>query len=227
MAFGARNSERLPFNRRAPYIRRLILSGTTITKTITKKPETFDNRYRLPVDAYYHLKNLGYLQGKFEILDGEVIDKIGQNPPHATTLTRLLGILVMLFGAEFLRIQSPITLPSPDGLYNEPEPDAAITREQEPTYNHQHPTSQDILAIIEVSDTTLRTDLGVKAHLYARAAIPEYWVVDLQNRQLHIHRIPADDEYTEVTIHDETEIVAFVTRPDFPIPITQILPASR
>ncbi|HZT41277.1 MAG TPA: Uma2 family endonuclease [Chthonomonadaceae bacterium] len=76
----------------------------------------------------------------------------------------------------------------------------------------------------EISDTTLRTDLIVKARLYARAGIPEYWVLDLNARQLHIHREPADGEYTVVTIHAENETVAFASRHDAPIALADLLP---
>jgi|SRR5579871_968372 len=193
---------------------------------LASEPEMFPNRYRLPVEAYYRLMELGYLEGRFEILDGEVISKMGQNPPHSSTLTRLIRILVVLFGAEYLRIQSPIALPGVDGIYNEPEPDAAITRESENAYNGRHPGPEDLLFVVEISDTTLRTDLIVKARLYARAGIAEYWVLDLNARQLHIHREPANGEYTSITVHAETETVAFTSRPASPISLADLLPPA-
>jgi len=70
----------------------------------------------------------------------------------------------------------------------------------------------------------LRTDLVVKAGLYARAGIAEYWVLDLNARQLHIHRAPANGEYTAVTVHDEAETVAFASRPETPIALADLLP---
>lgn len=123
---------------------------------LTAEPEMFPNRYRLPVEAYYRLRELGFLEGRFEILDGAVINKRGQNPPHASTLTRLLRILVSLFGADYLRMQAPIVLPGTDGIYNEPEPDAAVTREPENAYNGRHPGPEDLVLVVEISDTTLR-----------------------------------------------------------------------
>ena len=189
------------------------------------EPETFPNRYRLPVEAYYRLRELGFLEGRFEILDGEVISKMGQNPLHSSTLTRLFRILAILFGADYLRMQSPIVLSGADGMYNEPEPDAAVTRESEDAYNGRHPDPDDLQLVVEISDTTLRTDLVVKARLYARAGIAEYWVLDLNARQLHIHREPANGEYTAVTIHTETDSVAFASRPEAPVTINDLLPS--
>lgn len=190
------------------------------------EPEMFSNRYRLPVEAYYRLRELGFLEGRFEILDGEVISKMGQNPPHSSTLTRLLRLLTELFGADYLRMQSPIVLSGTDGIYNEPEPDAVVTRQPESAYNDRHPGPEDVLLLVEVSDTTLRTDLVVKARLYARAAIPEYWVLDLQAHQLHIHREPVDGVYTTVTIHTETETPAFAAHPESPVPLFDLLPPA-
>jgi Uma2 family endonuclease len=189
------------------------------------EPEMFPNRYRLPVEAYYRLRELGFLEGCFEILDGEVISKRGQNPPHSSILTRLFRILAGLFGADYLRMQSPIVLSGTDSLYNEPEPDAAVTRETENAYNGRHPGPEDLLLVVEISDTTLRTDLIVKARLYARAGIIEYWALDLNARQLHIHRAPANGEYTTVTVHAETETIAFASHPEVPIVIADLLPA--
>jgi len=188
------------------------------------EPERFPNRYRLPVEAYNRLQELGFLEGRFEILDGELISKKGQNPPHSSTLTRLLLILATVFGASHLRMQSPIVLPGMDGIYNEPEPDAAVTREPENAYNHRHPGPADLLLVVEISDTTLRTDLVVKAGLYARAGIAEYYVLDLNARQLHIHRAPIDGEYTLVTVHADTETFSFAAHTESPVTIADLLP---
>jgi Uma2 family endonuclease len=190
------------------------------------EPEMFPNRYRLPVEAYYRLKELGFLEGRFEVLDGEVIDKMGQNPPHSSTLTRLGRILSDRFGADYLRMQSPIVLPGIDGVYNEPEPDAAVTTETEAAYNTHHPGPEDLLLVVEVSDSTLHTDLVVKARLYARAGITEYWVLDLNERKLHVHREASGGEYTSVTIHTESETVSCISRPEDSVAIADLLPPA-
>jgi Uma2 family endonuclease len=115
-------------------------------------------------------------------------------------------------------------LPGIDGIYNEPEPDAAVTRGPENAYNGRHPGPDDLLLVVEISDTTVRTDLIVKARLYARAGIAEYWALDLNARQFHIHREPANGEYTAVTVHAETETVAFASRPEAPVAMADLLP---
>ena len=191
---------------------------------IEPEMETFPNRYRWTTEACYRLRELGFLEGRYELLDGEIIDKMGQNPPHASTLTRVASIFARLFGFERIRIQSPITLPGSQGVHNEPEPDVAITREPEVSFGDRHPFPMELLLVIEVSDTTLQTDLLVKARLYARAGISEYWALDLTSRQLHIHKEPENGEYTSVTIHAETESAAPSERPDAFLKIRDMLP---
>lgn len=94
--------------------------GSTI---IAPELEMFPDRYRWKVEECYRLMDLGILEGRFEVLDGEVIRKMDQRPPHAITLTRLLRLLALLVGLERLRCQSPISLEPPDSIYSEPEPD--------------------------------------------------------------------------------------------------------
>src|SRR5260221_8801173 len=98
---------------------------------IAPETETFPNRYRWTTEACYRLMDLGVLEGRFELLDGEIIDKMGQKPPHSTTLTRLVRSLDSVFKLDQVRIQSPISLRHPDDVYNEPEPDVAVTSPSE------------------------------------------------------------------------------------------------
>jgi Uma2 family endonuclease len=189
--------------------------------------EIFPNRYRWTVEACDRLMELGMLEGNNEILDGEIISKMGQNPAHANALKRLMRVLSSLFGLDLLWIQSPLTLPAPDNIYNEPEPDITVTRESEDAYADRHPGPEDVRLVVEVSDTTLRTDQIVKSRLYARAGIAEYWILDLNARQLHIYREPANGEYVVVTVHAETDTVTLTALPNASIAITEILPPAQ
>jgi Uma2 family endonuclease len=193
---------------------------------ISPELEMFPNRHRWTVDESYRLMQYGFLEGRNEVLDGEIVSKMGQNPAHSNALKRLMRVLSALFGLDLLWIQSPITLPAPDNIFNEPEPAVAVTRVSEDAYGDRHPGAEDLHLVVEVSDTTLRTDLIVKSRLYARAGIAEYWTLDLNARQLHIHREPADGEYAVVTVHAETDTVALTAYPDAPITIADILPPA-
>jgi Uma2 family endonuclease len=104
------------------------------------------------------------------------------------------------FGDGFVRVQGPIAIPGEEGVFNEPEPELSVIRQDTTAYNDRHPGPEDLLLVVEVSDTTLRTDLVLKARLYALTGIAEYWAVDLAARRLHRHRDPSNRDYTEVTV---------------------------
>jgi Uncharacterized protein conserved in cyanobacteria len=188
--------------------------------------ERLPHRYRLPVDAYYRLMDLGFLQGRFEILDGEVVSKMGQNPPHARILTHLNRLFSRMFGAEFIRIQVPIHIPGADGIYNEPEPDIVVTRETDASYAKRHPDPEDVVLLVEVADSTVSTDLILKARLYARAEVSEYWVLDLTDRALHVHREPANGEYSKVSVHRVGELVSLSTRLNVSFSVADLFPVD-
>jgi len=191
---------------------------------IAPEYELFPNRYRWTVAECSRMAEEGRLVGRYELLDGEVVSKMGQKPTHYLAISLLTQWANRTFGDRFVRVQGPIALPGPDGDYSEPEPDLAVTRESTTAYSDHHPRPEDLLLVVEVSDATLRTDLIVKARLYARAGIAEYWTLDLNARQLHIHRQPVEGEYTAVTIHAEAETVALAARPDAPIAFADLLP---
>ena len=193
---------------------------------IAPEYELFPNRYRWTVAECYAMAAEGRLVGRYEILDGEVIRKMGQNPPHRIAILLIVQWLLSLFDILQIQSEDPIALPGPEGVYSEPEPDVAVTREPTTAYLDRHPGPLDLLLVIEVSDTTLRPDLFVKSRLYARAGIAEYWVLDLNARQLHIYRDPIGGEYAVVTVHPETETVSPGIRPDAPVTIAALLPPA-
>ena len=86
----------------------------------------------------------------------------------------------------FVRCQNPLRL---DDM-SEPEPDIAILRPRADFYTTAHPGPADVLLVIEVADTSLAYDLGVKVPLYARHGIPEVWVIDATTRQIRVFREP-------------------------------------
>lgn len=190
---------------------------------LTPEEETYPNRYRWTVEDCYRLRDLGFLDGKFEVLDGEVVEKMGQNPPHYFAITRFAQWANGAFGDDRVRVQGPIALGQPDSVYSEPEPDLTVTREPTTAYALRHPKPADIELVVEVSDTTLRTDLLVKARLYARAGIPEYWALDLNGRCLHVHRNPSSGQYQSIEVIGEHASVSPAGRTDSALQIDSLL----
>jgi Uma2 family endonuclease len=134
-----------------------------------------------------------------ELIEGEIIDMPPIGPTHAEVVALLTKGLVRLGGdAAVVRVQSPVRfMPR-----SEPQPDFALVMAKPRGYREMHPIAGEILLLIEVSDSTLRYDLDVKARLYAKHGVPEYWVVDLVARRVWRHRRPRGQQYAQ---RDEIE----------------------
>jgi Uma2 family endonuclease len=108
------------------------------------------------------------------------------NPPHDATVDLVHELLRDLLPAGWrIRIQSAITTSD-----SEPEPDLAIVRGQAATYVNRHPGPSDIGLVIEVADSSLDHDRGLKRGIYARACVARYWIVNLVERTLEVHEDP-------------------------------------
>jgi Uma2 family endonuclease len=110
--------------------------------------------------------------------------------------------------------EAPIDVNPEDNPSNEPEPDLIVLNRDCATFVSGNPQPRDINLLIEISDSTLNFDLTVKAALYARAGIVEYWVLDVAGRRLFSHRNPAGGRYVSVTIYHEHELVAPLAAPE-------------
>ncbi len=154
-----------------------------------------------------------------ELVDGELIDKMGQNPPHAQVIRSLQARLTRTFG-ERVQGQLPVEVRGQDGNWSLPEPDIAVMADDKAELAKRHPRSDELLLLIEVADSSARFDLGDKRDLYARAGVCEYWVVDLNRRLLVIHREPHNGFYSHVDTLSETDIAAIG---ELTIPVAEIL----
>ncbi|MEO0825630.1 MAG: Uma2 family endonuclease [Cyanobacteria bacterium J06635_15] len=158
---------------------------------------------RWTTDDYHQMLALGILtpDTPVELINGQIIEMVPQEPPHAATTDEGGDYLKALFaGKAKVRVQLPVTL-TPD---SEPEPDFAIVRIDANLYRDRHPGPEDIYLIIEVADSTLRRDRKYKAPMYAKAGILEYWVVDLKGSQVIVYRHPQNNVYGSEQIFDST-----------------------
>lgn len=124
---------------------------------------------------------------RLELIEGELIPLPPHNPPHSESIMRSNRALMTAFGSTHeVRCLLPLTVSEQD----EPEPDFAVVPQHERW--ERHPTTAPL--VMEVSDSSLAYDRGEKAGLYARARVPEYWVLDLTRRQLEVFLEPMPDE---------------------------------
>lgn len=130
-----------------------------------------------------------------ELLDGEIFHTAAMGDPHLFCTDRLNMLLApALVSRALVRVQGSIRLND----YTAPEPDVSLLRFHD-NYYAESATSDDMLLLIEVADTSLEFDLGPKAARYAAASIPELWVANLRTREVIVHTDPVDGAYT--TIH--------------------------
>ncbi len=199
---------------------------TTITP---KSPRIYrPRRRRWTRQEYEQATRLGLFghEERLELIEGEVICKVPMNTPHATSLRRAEKRLNRVFVEGYdVRGQLPIAL----GERNEPEPDIAVVIGTPDDYEDAHPTTA--VLIVEISDTTLQYDRGLKASLYARAGIAEYWIINLIERLLEVHRSPAlvrgrplGYGYQDIARLDETQSVSALAAPHVSIAVSDLLP---
>ena len=159
---------------------------------------------------------------QYELIDGELIKKMGKNHPHVWTLMLLAKWLESIFPDFTIGKEVPIDVRPEDNPSSDPEPDAVVLTKP---YNElaPRPKATDVRLVAEVSDTTLAFDLSQKAALYARAAIPEYWVLDVIGRRLIVHRRPHGGAYQEVVAYGEAQSVAPLAAPESSVMVGTIL----
>lgn len=149
---------------------------------------------RFSVASYQRMIASGALtsEDKVELLENYVVLKMPHNPPHDSTIQRMLRpLLRSLPNGWDLRVQSAITLSD-----SEPEPDFAIVRGSSADYEGRHPFAADVGMAIEVADTSLARDQHDKVRIYANASIPIYWVVNLIDRRIEVYHQPAGADAT-------------------------------
>lgn len=172
---------------------------------------------------FARLFDMGFLgDGSYELIAGDIVRKM-KNRPHVLALSRLGEWLVAVFGFAHLQLQDPTEIARDDQERNYVEPDVAVLRERVDSYTIAAPGPSDTILLIEVADSTRRTDLGVKADLYARAGYPEYWVLDVRRRELIVHRAPVDGAWTVKTTLRETDTAAALGRTET-VAVSQLLP---
>ncbi len=151
-------------------------------------------RAKWSIADYHQMIAAGILADRrVELLQGEIIEMSPELPIHYNTTKRSTQYLESLFvGQAEVRFNGPISL-----VDSEPEPDIVIAQPLGRTYDHRHPAPEEIFLVIECANTSLKKDLKQKSDIYAAAGIPEYWVVDLNLREIHVFQQIQADRYSQ------------------------------
>ena len=179
-------------------------------------------RKRWTRSQYRQFVSLGMIEegAPYELIEGEVVLNLGQKRDHVIASMLVFRLMMRTFPEGQVQSQSPIAADD----YNEPEPDIAVLRNDITAYREDAPGPADILLLVEVSNTTLQFDRGVKAAIYARTGIPEYWVLDVNGRTLDVYRQPAPSGYGSVTGLTSADSVSPLSAPDASLTVAGFLP---
>lgn len=174
------------------------------------------------VHDYHKMGDAGILRpdDRVELIRGEIVEMSPIGPRHNGAINRANRTLVSIVGdTAVVGVQGSVRL----DLYSEPQPDFCLLRYRDDFYSTKHATPEDILLIIEMSDSSLNYDRKVKAQLYAEAGVPEYWIADLQADCLVAYCDPAGGSYQTVReLHRGTHVTPQLLR-DCRIPVESVL----
>jgi Uma2 family endonuclease len=174
------------------------------------------------VAEYRRMVEAGILSeaDRVELIDGEVFEMSPIGTRHAACVGRLTRVLTLLLQhAALVWVQNPIRLDN----YSEPQPDLVVLKFRPDFYENSLPTPEDVLLVIEVSDTTLEYDRRVKAPLYARAGVPEVWVVNLPDERVEAYADPAGGDYQTVNSYVRGEELQSRTLAALRVSVAEVL----
>jgi len=151
-------------------------------------PRSGISTYRFTVEQYHQMAAAGILEEdeRVQLLEGEIVRTTPIGPLHRYAVVAAGEALSKLLPPAWeMMIQQPITL-----AHSEPEPDLCIVRSESARYLDRHPGAADVALVIEVADSSLPLDRNRKQTIYAAAGIPEYWIVNLDQRCVEIYHGP-------------------------------------
>lgn len=201
--------------------------ATTSTTTTPNAPDSFaPHRYRLTVAEYHRLGEMAIFDedSRVELIEGDLIAMPPIGERHAGKIRQLNRLFSARVGAAALvDVQNPVAL----DRHSEPQPDLALLKPRPDFYESGHPQPEDVLLLLEVSDSTLRYDRDIKVPLYAKAGIPEVWLLDLPGQRLEVYRHPSAEGYREIRYPASDETIAPVLLPDLVLPVNNLLQFGR
>lgn len=179
-------------------------------------------KHWISVDEYERMGRAGIFgdDARLELLEGEIYETSPIGSPHAACVKFLSALLSRLFnGKHIVSTQDPICLDD----FSEPQPDVALLRWRDDFYRHAHPTPADVLLVIEVADSTVESDRSYKMPLYAKAGIPEAWLVNLVEECVELYAEPEGDVYQTARRFTRSEAVPAHNIENLNISVSDIL----
>jgi hypothetical protein len=167
---------------------------------------------RISVEQYHLMINAGVFANdeSIELLEGWLVPKMSKKPAHRIATRKTSQALQRTLPPGWhIQNQDPITT-----IDSEPEPDVGVVRGADDDYADRHPSAGDVGMVVEVSDSTLTRDRGIKKRIYARANIPVYWIVNIPDHCIEVYTDPTgpaeNPDYQSPRIYGENDRVPVV-----------------
>jgi Uma2 family endonuclease len=175
------------------------------------------------VHEYHRMVDAGILteDDRVELIHGEILAMSPIGPPHNGAILRATQSLVRIVGDRaIVGVQGSVRLDE----YDEPQPDLYLLRPRDDFYSSSHASQADIFLIIEMADSSLEYDQGIKMHLYAESRVPEYWVADIRNDRIVAYSDVHNNTYRSIRQFHRGDILTPQLLSDCRIPADALLP---
>ncbi|MCD9188387.1 MAG: Uma2 family endonuclease [Pyrinomonadaceae bacterium] len=173
------------------------------------------NEYHKMIDAGVFVGNSDY-----ELIEGEIVKKMTQGDLHIACINRLnMFFAPRLAEQAIVSIQNAVVISD----ISEPEPDVALLKFREDFYASGKARAEDVLLLIEVSDSTVKYDRDVKVRLYAEAEVAEVWLINLPRQLVEVYTQAENGKYKIVGKFNKTQTLSPKFLPDLKIKVADIL----
>jgi len=183
----------------------------------------YPQKHPISAEEYLRMGRGGVFapDARLELIEGEIVEMAPIEPPHAGLVKQLNRLFGQRAGDKALvSVQDPVIVSD----RSVPQPDLALLKPRSDLYRKSHPEARDVYLVIEVADTTLKFDLRTKVPLYARCRIAEVWVVDVNERLIHVFREPKASGYVVSHVARPGESVACVALPEAAVEVGELFP---
>ena len=177
---------------------------------------------KFTVDEYMRMVELGVLgkDDRVELVDGVILEMAPIGKPHGARISVVLQALMDKVPRNIMKYsQSTIRLNDGSG----PEPNIALLTPQASMDRENIPRPEDILLVIEIADSSLRTDRGEKARRYAQSAIPELWIILIDSEEVEVSRKPTPDGYADVQVYRGGDMLTIQELPGIRLSVAELL----
>ena len=180
-------------------------------------------RRRFTIEEYHRMGEVGIFHDddRVELIEGEIIEMSPIGRLHAATVDRIANVFIRRLGERsIVRVQNPVVFTD---LVSEPQPDVTLLVPRVDFYASGHPGASDIVLVVEVMDSTVAYDRGVKLRLYARAGVAEVWLANVNTHRIEGHRRPGPEGYGESRVFQQDEVLSIQAFPDVMFNVRELL----